>query len=301
MSHAWSSYVILLVVLNVLGCAWLLYVNRKAKVKPGQAGEPVGHEFDGIEELNNPLPAWWTWLFVLAIGFAVVYLALYPGLGSFAGTLGWTSGDQWEGQIAHAKSQYGPIYARYFAKSIPDLLDEPSAIEMGGRLFANNCSPCHGSDARGGYGYPNLTDDDWLYGGTPETIVQTITHGRNGLMPPLGAVIGGEPGIKQVAQYVLSLSGRPHDAKLAEQGEVHFRTLCAACHLPTGTGTQAVGAPNLTDGIWLHRGRVTDIEDMVRNGKRNQMPAQGEILEPEKIHLLALYVYSLSNSPDTGD
>jgi len=301
MSHAWSSYVILLVVLNVAGCAWLLYVNRRAKVKPGQTGEPVGHEFDGIKELNNPLPAWWTWLFVVTIAFAAGYLVLYPGLGNFAGTLGWASGEQWDDQIADAKSRYGPIYAGYFEKSIPDLLDEPSAIEMGGRLFANNCSACHGSDARGGDGYPNLTDHDWLYGGNPETIVQTITHGRNGMMPPLGAAIGGEPGIVQVAQYVLSLSGRPHDAKLAEQGEVHFRTICAACHLPNGTGNQAVGAPNLTDGIWLHRGRVTDIEDMVRNGKRNQMPAHAEILEPEKIHLLAAYVYSLSNSPDTGD
>jgi len=293
--------VILLVVLNVAGCAWLLYVNRRAKVKPGQTGEPVGHEFDGIKELNNPLPAWWTWLFVVTIAFAAGYLVLYPGLGNFAGTLGWASGEQWDDQIADAKSRYGPIYAGYFEKSIPDLLDEPSAIEMGGRLFANNCSACHGSDARGGDGYPNLTDHDWLYGGNPETIVQTITHGRNGMMPPLGAAIGGEPGIVQVAQYVLSLSGRPHDAKLAEQGEVHFRTICAACHLPNGTGNQAVGAPNLTDGIWLHRGRVTDIEDMVRNGKRNQMPAHAEILEPEKIHLLAAYVYSLSNSPDTGD
>jgi cytochrome c oxidase cbb3-type subunit 3 len=261
----------------------------------------VGHEFDGIKELNNPLPAWWTWLFVLTIGYAAVYLVFYPGLGSFAGTLGWTSGGQWEGQIADAKSQYGPIYARYFEKSIPELLSESPAIEMGGRLFANNCSACHGSDARGGEGYPNLTDDDWLYGGAPEMIVQTITHGRNGMMPPLGGAIGGEPGIKQVAQYVLSLSGRSHDAKLAEQGKVHFTTICAVCHLKDGTGNPAVGAPNLTNGIWLHGGRVTDIEDRVRNGKNSKMPAHGEILEPEKIHLLALYVYSLSNSPDTGD
>jgi cytochrome c oxidase cbb3-type subunit 3 len=301
MTHGWSAYVIFIVVLNVLGCAWLLYVNRKAKIKPGQAGEPVGHEFDGIKELNNPLPAWWTWLFVLTIGYAAVYLVFYPGLGSFAGTLGWTSGGQWEGQIADAKSQYGPIYARYFEKSIPELLSESPAIEMGGRLFANNCSACHGSDARGGEGYPNLTDDDWLYGGAPETIVQTITHGRNGMMPPLGGAIGGEPGIKQVAQYVLSLSGRSHDAKLAEQGKVHFTTICAVCHLKDGTGNPAVGAPNLTNGIWLHGGRVTDIEDRVRNGKNSKMPAHGEILEPEKIHLLALYVYSLSNSPSSGD
>jgi cytochrome c oxidase cbb3-type subunit 3 len=301
MSHAWSSFVIFLVALNVVGCAWLLYVNRKAKVKPGQAGESVGHDFDGIQELNNPLPAWWTWLFVVTIVFAVIYLALYPGLGSFAGTLDWTSGRQWESQIDEAKLQYGPIYARYFEQSIPDLLHEPKAIEMGGRLFANNCSTCHGSDARGGDGYPNLTDDDWLYGGDPETVVQTITYGRNGMMPPLGAAIGGEPGIKQVAQYVLSLSGRPHDEKLAQQGKVHFTTICSVCHGLEGTGNHAIGSPNLTDDKWLHGGRVTDIEDRVRNGKNSKMPAHGGILDPEKIHLLALYVYSLSNFPATGD
>jgi len=301
MSGAWSAFVIFLVSLNVVGCAWLLFVNRKAKVKSGQAGKPVGHAFDGIEELNNPLPAWWTWLFVATIGFAVVYLALYPGLGSFAGVLGWTSREQWNGQIAEAKAQYGPIYARYFEQSIPELLREPAAIEMGGRLFANNCSPCHGSDARGGDGYPNLTDGDWLYGGDPETIVKTITFGRNGVMPPLGAAIGGEPGIAQVTQYVLSLSGRPHDAKLAAQGKAHFATVCAVCHGADGTGNQAMGAPNLTNGIWLHGGRESDIADRIRNGKISKMPAHGEILDPEKIHLLALYVYSLSHSPDAGD
>jgi len=231
MTHGWSAYVIFLVALNVLGCAWLLYVNRKAKVKPGQVGKPVGHEFDGIKELNNPLPAWWTWLFVLTIVFSAIYLALYPGLGNFAGTLGWTSGGQWEGQIANAKSQYGPIYARYFEKSIPELLAEPAAIEMGGRLFANNCSTCHGSDARGGDGYPNLTDDDWLYGGAPETIVQTITQGRNGMMPPLGAVIGGEPGIEQVAQYRAG-QGPLHDNLCRLPPSGRNRKSCDGCTEP---------------------------------------------------------------------
>jgi len=297
MSLAWSAFVISLVALNVCGCAWLLYVNRKAKSKPDQTEQSVGHAFDGIEELNNPLPAWWTWLFVVTLVFLLVYLILYPGLGRFAGVLGWSSDGQWDGQIEEAKEKYGPIYARYFEKSIPELLHEPAAIEMGARLFANNCSSCHGSDARGGDGYPNLTDDDWLYGGDPDTIVQTITKGRHGVMPPLGAAIGGEPGIEQVAQYVLRLNGRPHDEKLADQGAIQFAKICAVCHGPDGKGNQSMGTPNLTDGIWLHGGRVADIEDRVRNGKASQMPAHEGILEPEKIHLLALYVYSLSNSP----
>jgi cytochrome c oxidase cbb3-type subunit 3 len=301
MSHAWSAFVILIVLLNVGGCVWLLYINRKTTVKADEASDSVGHVFDGIEELNHPLPAWWSWLFIATLVFSAAYLVLYPGFGNFAGTLGWTSVGQWDEQIADAKSRYGPIYARYFEMSVPDLLSEQRAIDMGGRLFANNCSTCHGSDARGGDGFPNLTDDDWLYGGAPETIVQTVTNGRNGVMPPFGAAIGGEPGIEQVTQYVLGLNDRPHDAKLAEQGAVHFAKICAVCHGPDGTGNQSMGSPNLANGIWLHGGRESDIADRVRNGILSKMPAHGEILEAEKIHLLALYVFSLSNSPNAGN
>jgi cytochrome c oxidase cbb3-type subunit 3 len=301
MTRSWSAFVVLLVIANVAGCAWLLIANRKAKVKPGELAEFVGHDFDGIEELNNPLPAWWSWLFVTTIAFSGVYLVLYPGLGSFAGTLGWTSGQQWSEQVAAAHARYGPIYARYFGMSLPALLDEPQAVAMGSRLFANHCSSCHGSDARGGDGYPNLTDRDWLYGGDPETLVQTISHGRNGMMPPFGAAIGGEPGIEQVTQFVLALSGRPHDAQLAEQGGEHFARICAVCHGADGSGNQAMGAPNLTDDIWLHGGRQADIEDRIRNGKTSRMPAHADFLEPEKIHLLALYVYSLSHARGAGN
>jgi cytochrome c oxidase cbb3-type subunit 3 len=294
MSTGWSIYIIFLVVLNIVGCAWLLLANRRAKVKKVEQGESTGHDFDGIEELNNPLPAWWTWLFVMTIIFAVVYLILFPGMGSFAGVLGWTSRGQYEQEMAKAEAQYGPIYAAYFGQSIPDLLSDRRAIDMGGRIFLNTCAQCHGSDARGGRGYPNLTDDFWLYGGAPETIVQTITHGRNGMMPPFGAAVGGEPGIKDVAQYVLSLSGRPHDVDMAERGQTHFATICTACHGPEGKGMQAIGSPNLTDDIWLHGGRVEDIESRVRSGIVSQMPAHGAILGEQKIHLVAAYVFSLS-------
>jgi cytochrome c oxidase cbb3-type subunit 3 len=296
MSNGWSIYVIVIVLANILGCAWLLAANRKTKA--GDENESTGHEFDGIGELNNPLPAWWTWLFILSIVFAFIYLALFPGFGNFPGLLGWTSVGQWEGEMATADAKYGPIYAEYFGKAIPKLIKDQRAVGMGGRLFAINCSPCHGSDARGGKGYPNLTDDDWLYGGEPDIIVQTITHGRNGMMPPFGAAIGGEPAIAEVAQYVLSLSGRPHDAELAAKGQVHFATICFACHGVEAKGNPMIGSPNLTDDNWLHGGRQSDIEDRVRNGITSQMPAHGDILGPEKIHLLATYVYSLSNTPD---
>jgi cytochrome c oxidase cbb3-type subunit 3 len=296
MSGFWSWYVILIVAGNIVGCAWLLWANRKARAEDAAEGEALAHEFDGIEELNNPLPAWWTWLFWITLIFSIVYLVRYPGLGNLPGWLGWTSVSQWEAEVAKSEAKYGPIFAAYYEQPIPALLSEQRAIDMGGRLFANNCSPCHGSDAQGGKGYPNLTDGDWLSSGEPEAIEQTITVGRNGIMPPMGAAIGGEQAVKEMAQYVISLSGREHDAKLAEAAAPKFATICAACHTPAGTGNPAIGAPNLTDDIWLHGGRVSDIEYQITNGRTNVMPAHKDLLGKEKIHLLALYVYSLSKA-----
>jgi cytochrome c oxidase cbb3-type subunit 3 len=296
MSNSWSWYVIAIVALNIGGCVWLLVANRKTRVEDEDGGGSHGHEFDGIAELNNPLPAWWTWLFVVTVLFAIGYLILFPGLGNFTGARSWTALQQYEAEMARADAVYGPIYAAYANRPIPELLGEPHAIEMGSRLFAINCSPCHGSDARGNPGYPNLTDDDWIHGGSPETIVQTITNGRIGNMPPMGAAVGGDKGIKEAAQYVLSLSGRQHDAAAAAAGQQFFATICSACHGIDGKGNQTIGAPNLTDDIWLHDGRVSGIEFQIRNGRINQMPAHGRILSAEKIHLLALYVYSLSHS-----
>jgi len=294
MSLGWSIFVIVLVVANIVGCVWLLFANRSAPVRGTRPGEAMDHEYDGIQELNNPLPAWWSWLFVTTIVFAIVYLFAYPGLGSFGGWLGWSSQSQYDDEIAEAQAIYGPILEAYYARPIPELLDDPRAIEIGARLFANNCATCHGSDARGGDGFPNLTDDDWLYGGDPDTIVTTIRNGRIGNMPGMGPVLGPE-GVKQMAQYVLQLSGRKHDAAMAAQAEPKFKQICAACHGPEGRGRQNVGAPNLTDDVWLHRGQLEDIEYQITNGRINQMPAHAQLLSDEKIHLLALYVSSLSH------
>jgi len=302
MSTGMNLFVILLIVVNIAGCFWLLVANRRVKVDPSKEKQSLGHAFDGIEELNNPLPAWWTWLFVLTIVFGVVYFVLYPGFGTATGALGWSSAGQYEAEVAEADAQWGPIFARYSAMPIEDLQDEPQALRMGSRIFANNCSPCHGSDARGGIGYPNLTDNDWLYGGQPTDIVTTITHGRNGNMPPFGAAVGGEPGIAAVAEYVLSLSGRDHDAALAAEGQPHFKAICSACHGQDGKGMTALGSPNLTDDIWLHGGRREDIQARVRGSIVNQMPAWGPILGPERVHLAAAYVFSLSaDSSAPGD
>jgi cytochrome c oxidase cbb3-type subunit 3 len=294
MSTGWSIWISVIVLLNIAGCGWLLAANRKAKIDQGEEGKPLSHDFDGLQELNNPLPAWWSWLFVLTILYALAYLVAYPGLGSFPGLLGWSSTGQWQAEVDVANAEYGPIFAGYFATPIPELVSDTRANDMGGRLFANNCATCHGSDARGGKGYPNLTDGDWLYGGKPETIVQTITHGRVGAMPPLGAALGGETAIKQMAQYVLSLAGRDHDAEMAAVAAPQFKVFCAVCHGPEAKGNQAMGAPNLTDKIYLHRGLVEDIEYQIEFGRYNQMPAHKELLSEEKIHLLAAYVFSLS-------
>jgi cytochrome c oxidase cbb3-type subunit 3 len=295
MTTGWSIFVIVIVVLNLGGCGWLLLANRTAKTGAKASGETLDHDFDGLQEYNNPLPAWWSWLFVLTLIFAAVYLLAYPGLGSYAGLLGWTSVGQHEAEVEQAEAIYGPIFAGYFQRPVAELVGDPRAVEIGSRLFANNCAACHGSDARGGQGYPNLTDGDWLYGGAPETVVYTITNGRIGNMPGMGPILG-EEGVAQMAQYVLGLSGRDHDASAAAAAAPKFAQLCAVCHGANGTGMQNVGAPNLTDDIWLHSGKLADIEYQIQNGRINQMPAHRDILGGEKIHLVATYVLSLSEA-----
>jgi cytochrome c oxidase cbb3-type subunit 3 len=294
MSTAWSLFVIVLVLANVVGCAWLLFANRSVQIDPREKGETTGHDFDGIEELNNPLPAWWTWLFIISILFSVVYLVLYPGFGNFEGVLGWSSAGQHDAEVARAEAEYGPIFASYYEKPIVELVDDGKAIAMGGRIFLNRCATCHGSDARGGPGYPNLTDGDWLHGGSPDTIVQTITNGRNGVMPPFAAVIGGDQGVKDVTEYVLALSGREHDAAAAARGQTPFVTVCSACHQADGTGNPLMGSPNLTDNIWLHGGRREDIHRNLNEGITSEMPSHADLLSPQRIHLAALYVYTRS-------
>ena len=295
MSFGWSLWIGALVLLQIVGCVWLLWVNRTATIEDVGKGDPLESEHDGIVELNNPLPAWWSWLFVVTLVFSVVYLAAYPGMGSFAGWLGWSSQSKYEAEVAEADRRYGPIFAAFAARDVEDLVGEPQAVAMGGRLFANHCSTCHGSDARGSRGYPNLTDDDWLYGGDPEAIVRTITLGRVGAMPAQIAPLGGPEGVEAMVHYVLSLSGREHDEALAAQAAPQFQTFCSVCHGPDGRGKQLVGGANLTDDIWLHGGTPRDIEYQITQGRINMMPAHRDILTPEKIHLLATYVYSLSH------
>jgi len=299
MSTFWSLWIIVIVVVTIGGCTWLLFATRKMKVTGEDTGEAptTGHVYDGIEEYDNPLPAWWFKMFLGTVIFGVIYLILFPGLGSFGGVLGWTSTGEWQNDVDAADRLYGAKFDQFAASSIEDLAGTPDAMKMGRRLFANNCAVCHGSDARGTYGFPNLTDNDWLYGGTPDKIKETIIHGRAGAMPAWGSVIG-EDGIEKVVAYVFSLSGRNLDPARAEAGKTVFATYCAACHGADGKGNQAVGAPNLTDNIWLYGGSPELVKHTIRAGRNGVMPAQGEKLKANKIHLLAAYVYSLSQRPE---
>lgn len=295
MTSFWSGWIIVLTVANILGCWWLIRWTMKSR--PGEAteGDVTGHSWDGLEEFNNPLPRWWLWLFYLTMVFGAVYYILYPGMGSFKGVLNWTSTNQWEAEIAKADADYGPIFKQYADQDIVTLASDKDAVAIGRRLYLNYCSACHGSDAEGAKGFPNLADGDWLYGGEPQSIKTSIMNGRTGVMPPMGAPLGGDEGVENVANYVLSLSGREHDSAKAEAGKTGFTTLCAACHMPTGTGNHALGAPNLTDDTWLYGAALSTIKKTITEGRGGVMPAHGEFLGNDKVHLLTTYIYSLSN------
>ena len=288
----WSLYIAIATVVSLLACLGLLIIAARRKVMAND--NTTGHVWDeDLRELNNPLPRWWMWLFVLTVVFSGAYLWLYPGLGSAQGSLGWSSNKQYLDEQAKAQQRAAPIYAAFAGKGFEELAKNPQAMGIGERLFVNNCATCHGSDARGSKGFPNLTDRDWLWGGTPDKIVETITNGRQGAMPPMAAAVGSAEDVKHVAHYVLSLSGSPHNSIYASLGQKKFGA-CAACHGVGGVGNPALGAPNLADKVWLHGWGEQAVAAMVTNGKTNVMPAHGARLTAEQIRVLAAYVWSLS-------
>ena len=302
-SGFWSPYVAILTIVSILACGVLLYVMGRMRVakKPGGATGTTGHVWDeDLAEYNNPLPKWWMWLFYITIVFGFVYLALYPGLGNFAGLLGWTSTDAYAKERASFEQSVGPLYAKYAAMDAAAISKDPTGHAIGERLFLNNCAQCHGSDAGGSRGYPSLRDADWLYGGAPDTIVASITDGRNGIMPAFGPSLGPD-GVDNVVNYVRSLSGLPVDSLKAQLGKPIFLANCAACHGADGKGTQALGAPNLTDSIWLWGGSVKAVTETVTGGRGSpganptRMPSHKDLLDPARIKLVGAYVWSLSN------
>ncbi len=295
LTHTISVVIAIVASLNVLGCGWLIWWTARSRPDEVSKGEVIDHVWDGdLQERNNPMPRWWLILFFLSIMFCFLYFLLYPALGTFGNLLGWSKASQYEQEMAAAKKQYAPMYAAFAGRETEDLAKDPKALALGRSLFANNCIACHGSDARGAPGFPNLTDNDWLHGGTPAQIIETITHGREGVMPALGTALG-DRGVDEVAAYVLSLSGRKEPPQLIAGGEARF-ALCAACHGADGKGNQAIGAPNLTDDIWLYGGTDAAVRKSIKDGRHGKMPAHAWLGE-DKVKLLAAYVYSLSHTP----
>jgi cytochrome c oxidase cbb3-type subunit 3 len=299
-----ARFIIVLAVGNILACFWLIWWTMKKRAGEAATGDVTGHTWDGgLQEYNNPLPRWWLWLFYGTLIFAGVYLALYPGLGGFKGLLGWGSHEsQYQGEMDKAKEKYNPLFAKYGQVAVADLgtkSEYQEARDMGRRLYLTYCMQCHGSAATGAKGFPNLTDNDWLWGGSPETIEQSILGGRGDATPgvyrmPAHKDILGAEQIDEVVEYVQSLSGRNVDRAKAEKGKASFDTICAACHGPDGKGLQPLGAPNLTDNIWLYGSAAAAIKETIVKGRNGYMPAQEPMLGKDKARILAGYVYSLS-------
>jgi cytochrome c oxidase cbb3-type subunit 3 len=291
-SGFWDLYVALLTLISIVACAVFLKSQSVRKVRAED--ETTGHTWDeDLAEYNNPLPLWWSWMFYVTIVFSLAYLVLYPGLGSWRGTLGWSQIGQLKEEQQQADRQFGPLYQKFASTEVEALLRSPEALAIGQKLFLNNCAQCHASDGAGSRGFPNLTAGAWQWGGDAKTIKATITDGRTGVMPPFGTALG-EQDVKNVAQYVRSLSGLTTDAiRVALGKEVYLKT-CVACHGAEGKGNAALGAPNLTDKNWLHGSAEPVIIETVTKGRSSQMPAHKGVLDEAKIHLLTAYVLSLS-------
>jgi cytochrome c oxidase cbb3-type subunit III len=296
--QGWGIYIAIVTILGIVGVCWLLFSMSSTKVQKnvdGSVGD-TGHVWDeDLRELNNPLPRWWFWLFVLTIVFGIGYLVLYPGLGAYQGVLGYSSVKELSDDQISQNELIKPIYAKYMGMDIKDVAKDPQANEIGQRLFMNNCAQCHGSDAGGSKGFPNLTDNDWLYGGEPETIRTTILHGRHGMMPSFSSQYNSDQA-RDIAHYVRSLSGLTVDNIKVARGKSMFRATCAACHGAEGQGNTAMGAPNLSDQTWLYGSAEGTIIEGILNGRNNHMPSHESILTPEKVQLLTAYVWGLSHT-----
>lgn len=291
MTSFWSWWIIVLTVISFALVFWILLANRKIDNKDPNA--TTGHAADGIEEYDNPLPAWWFGMFMGTLIFGIGYLVVYPGMGNFKGLLNWSQVGQWQAQVDKADKQFGAQRLEFLAMSVEEVAQSKQALKMGQRMFSNNCAQCHGADARGSYGFPNLTDGDWLYGGDPVSIKTSITDGRRAAMPAWGPMLG-DDGVRNVTAFVMGMSGRDINEEHAAAGKGQYDTFCVACHMPDGSGNALFGAPNLSNGIWLYGGDAAEISHSIRAGRNGVMPAHEELLSEDKIHIITAYVYSLS-------
>lgn len=292
MSNPWSWYVILGTVISLLACFWLVAYANRQRASDEEIQEAESHVWDeNVRELNNPLPMWWLWLFILTIIWSAFYLIYYPGMGNFAGAGGWSQEQQYADEVAAAEAQYGPMFASFGAMEVSALVNEPAALNIGASLFQNYCSQCHGSSAQGARGFPNLTDDEWLYGGDPEQIEISIVSGRTGVMPPLAGVFASEDALEEMVSYVQAM---PEGMDTTSPAHQQYMTLCIACHGPTGAGVQALGAPSLIDNNWLYGSSPTETRKSIAEGRVGEMPAHDALIGPDRARILAAYVYSLS-------
>jgi cytochrome c oxidase cbb3-type subunit III len=292
---AWSMYIAVITVISIAACLILLFSLSSRRIAPGESVDTTGHVWDeDLAERNNPLPRWWMWLFVITVIFSVGYLAVYPGLGSYAGTFGWSSAGQYKDEQAQAAALYGPIVAKFLKQDVKAVAANPEARQMGQRLFLTYCAQCHGSDAGGSIGFPSLKDRDWLYGGEPDAIRTSILEGRSGMMPPMAAAVGSDEDVRDVMHHLFRLGGRPFDGIRATRGKTKFDAVCAACHTEQGTGNPQIGAPNLVDDVWLHGASDAAIMESISKGRKGVMPAHKGFLDEGKVHLLTAYVYGLS-------
>jgi cytochrome c oxidase cbb3-type subunit 3 len=298
-SGFWDWYVAIITIVSVIGCAIFLKSQSKTKVKLLPNGEPesTAHVWDEtLREFQHPLPRWWVVLFYVTVVFGLGYLVLFPGLGTqYKGSLGWTSAKELRAENQAADARFGPMFEAFLQRDIPSVAADARAHQIGARIFLNNCAQCHGSDARGAKGFPNLTDDEWIWGGTPEAIETTITDGREAVMPPQIDNVGSQDKAVDVANYVLSLSGSTHDAARAERGRETFAGVCAACHGPDAKGNQQIGAPDISNQIWTYGGTQAAILEAIEHGHHGIMPAHKDVLTKAQIHLVAAYVFSLSH------
>jgi cytochrome c oxidase cbb3-type subunit 3 len=300
-SSFWNWYIIIPTVGGIIACFLLIRWLSGGNLPSGDEAKSMGHVWDeDLEELNNPLPSWWLNLFYITLVFGIIYLLLYPGLGTFKGMLGWTSTSQYQEEMDKADARFGPLFERYREQDIAAVAADPEARRIGKRLFLNYCATCHGSDAGGARGFPSLRDNAWLYGGSPEQIEASILDGRSGVMPAWQDSLGDE-GISEVTDYVFSLSGRDVDEAAAARGKEKYQTFCVACHGADGGGNQALGAPSLKDNVWLYGGTRSAVMETLAKGRNGQMPPHKEFLGEDKVHLLAAYVFSLSTGQEAED
>ncbi|MDH3373097.1 MAG: cytochrome-c oxidase, cbb3-type subunit III [Gammaproteobacteria bacterium] len=297
MAAFWAWFVAVGTIAFVIWCVWLISWASKQGPQNKQDEDLVGHKWDGdLEEWNNPAPKWWLYLYFITIAWAVGYMIVYPGIGAFDGVAGWSQQGQYEAEMQAAEARYEPIYARFAEMDFETLAKDPDANKLGKSLFAGYCTTCHGSDARGAAGYPNLTDNDWLWGKTEAAITTTIQQGRNSIMPNLSAALGGDAGIDNMVSYVQSLSGAVAADEAAMSAQPMFVALCSACHMADGSGNQLLGGPNLTDDVWLYGSSTDAIRTTIVQGRNGVMPAHGQLLGDKRTKILAAYVYSMSNA-----